>query len=235
MQFKLKTYDTDKSEQYMEQYLEHFEKLRDKQISLLELGVHKGGSLLMWGDYFSNGSIAGVDIKNVQFDNDNDRVKFYQGSQTDTDLLSRIKKEIAPTGFDIIIDDASHTGENTFISFVYLFTQCLKRGGIYVIEDWGTGYWAEYPDGKSARLSHRHVSHHLHNTTNYQPSKSFMTDAKRFTSHDYGMVGMVKQLIDEVGFLDLTNPKRTSYDTSVNPTISKIVYSHGQVIIYKSL
>src|SRR5438309_8699047 len=49
--------------------------------------------------------------------------------------------ETAPEGFDVIIDDCSHIGELTRISFWHLFEHHLKPGGLYVIEDWSTGYW----------------------------------------------------------------------------------------------
>ena len=49
----------------------------------------------------------------------------------------------------IIIDDCSHIGEFTALSFWHLFDRHLKPGGLYVIEDWGTGYMRGTPDGKA--------------------------------------------------------------------------------------
>ena len=54
----------------------------------------------------------------------------------------------APGGFDIIIDDASHIGELTKTTFWHLFDHHLKPGGLYAIEDWGTGYLDDFSDGK---------------------------------------------------------------------------------------
>ena len=54
----------------------------------------------------------------------------------------------APDGFDIIIDDASHIGELTKTSFWHLFDHHLKPGGLYAIEDWGTGYLDDFTDGR---------------------------------------------------------------------------------------
>ena len=67
--------------------------------------------------------------------------------------MSRVANETAPDGFDIIIDDASHIGEFTKRSFWYLFDHHLKPGGLYVIEDWLTGYVDNWPDGK--KLKHK--------------------------------------------------------------------------------
>jgi hypothetical protein len=50
-----------------------------------------------------------------------------------------IADNVAPEGFDIIIDDASHIGELTKTAFWHLFDNHLKPNGLYAIEDWGTG------------------------------------------------------------------------------------------------
>jgi hypothetical protein len=46
--------DTDKSqsEGYLNNFERHFNHLRDMQLSILELGVFHGGSLLMWHEYW---------------------------------------------------------------------------------------------------------------------------------------------------------------------------------------
>jgi hypothetical protein len=122
------------------------------------------------------------------------RIRTFQGSQGDTDFLSRIAVETAPDGFDIIIDDASHRAELTKMAFWHLFTRHLKPGGLYVIEDWGTGYWDDWPDGKS-----------------FEPQLPEQNcDIQRyFASHNYGMVGFIKQLVDEQGARALTRRKLT--------------------------
>lgn len=182
-------YDTDKNQMphYLRNYENFFSELVDKNIVLFELGVLRGGSMLMWRDYFLNGSIVGLDINNVDINDPTGRTRFYQGSQTDIELLNKIAAENAPDGFDIIIDDASHLGKLTRTSFWHLFDHHLKSGGIYVIEDWGTGYWDSWPDGKC-----------------YEKP---LSEEKRIVSHDYGMVGFIKELIDECGMGDITHEK----------------------------
>ena len=143
-------YDTDKSDltHYLENYEKCFNPLIDKEVRLLELGVLKGGSLLLWRDYFEKGVIVGLDIKSVHIDDPTGRVHVYQGEQQDLTLLDRNSREMAPGGFDVIIDDCSHIGQLTHMSFWHLFDNHLKPGGIYAIEDWGTGYWDSWIDGK---------------------------------------------------------------------------------------
>lgn len=218
-------YDTDKwqSKHYIENYHQYFSSLKDNDISLFELGIHKGGSLLLWRDYFTNGSITGLDMNPVEISDETGRIHVYTGQQHDTALLDRIAGERASNGFDIIIDDCSHIGSFTRITFWHLFDNHLKPGGIYAIEDWGTGYWDQWIDGK-----------------NYAPpeeDKSELTVEKlqnqRFPSHDYGMVGFVKELIDECAMGDITFP-----DRGISPRRSSkfksMKITHGHVIIVKA-
>ncbi|MDB5132064.1 MAG: hypothetical protein JWR02_1813 [Mucilaginibacter sp.] len=202
----LNKYNTDKLESgYLKKYDPIFGPFVEKKIKLLEIGVLNGASLLLWRDYFPLGAITGIDI-NVPSDwQATERVRIFEGSQSDTQFLSRIANETAPDGFDIIIDDASHIGSLTKVAFWHLFDNHLKPNGLYVIEDWGTGYWDDWDDGKSLNLE---------SYTNSEPAKKTLWKkiARRLglntksplPSHDYGMVGFIKQLIDEQGASDVT-------------------------------
>lgn len=219
-------YDTDKAvhDSYLRNYEQYFKPLLDRDIRMLELGVYHGGSLLLWRDYFKRGIIAGLDIEPVEIDDPTGRIRVYQGGQQDTELLDRIAREIAPDGFDIIIDDCSHVGALTRTSFWHLFDKHLKSGGLYVIEDWGTGYWDEWVDG--VRYSPRATTHNpaLYRLTRLvsrlqkNPLASrlplagsvlrrakALTQKRQYHSHDFGMVGFVKELIDELGAGDITH------------------------------
>jgi len=57
-------YDTDKAKHthYLRNYEEYFRSLQDKEITLLELGVYRGGSMFLWRDYFRQGLIVGLDF-----------------------------------------------------------------------------------------------------------------------------------------------------------------------------
>ena len=193
-QLLLYKYDSDKiTNLYMNRYDMIFDHLVDKKIILLELGVLNGGSLLLWHDYFPLGSIVGIDINLSKEFKSADRIHTYEGSQVDTKFLSRVANEIAPDGFDIIIDDASHLGELTKIAFWHLFDNHLKPDGIYVIEDWGTGYWDDWPDGKSLNFD-SYISSDVSPNPEESPGP--------MPCHSYGMVGFIKQLVDEQGARD---------------------------------
>lgn len=228
-------YNTDKSQDFLDTYESLFSGIKDKEISLLELGVFGGGSLELWNEYFKNARIVGVDIERVDVIK-SDKVRFYQGDQKDIQFLEKVSTENAPAGFDIIIDDASHFGLETFTSFIYLFKNHLKSKGIYIIEDWSTGYWPHYPDGRNIHIDQHHLSYHLHNKTNYNfVKKGFFQNRRRFRSHDYGMVGFIKQLIDEVGIQDATHQTYSNQlEKNIVPLIKKLIIKVGQVVIIKS-
>jgi hypothetical protein len=217
-------YDTDKADltHYLRNYEENFSSLVDKNVRLLELGVKTGGSLLLWRDYFSRGLIVGLDINFVQVEDETGRIRTYQGAQEDTHLLDRIAAETAPDGFDIIIDDCSHIGVLTRVSFWHLFDNYLKSGGLYIIEDWGTGYWDNWVDGVRYTPGKKTFNHTLYRVIrglarlqqirffNRTPLLGrFLRRAKaavikrEYHAHEYGMVGFIKELVDELGMADM--------------------------------
>jgi len=177
-QLNLADYETDKIQHhYLEVYDPILSHWTDKDVKLLEIGIHKGGSLNLWRDYFPKGTIAGIDLELPEGFIPGERIQLFQGSQGDTQFLSQVAASIAPDGFDIIIDDASHIGELSKTTFWHLFDHHLKPGGLYAIEDWGTGYLDDFPDGRR-----------------FDPKPSILDP---FPSHSHGMVGFVKELVDE--------------------------------------
>jgi len=243
-------YPTDKAEHphYLRHYEEYFRPLRKSDVRLLELGIYKGGSLFLWRDYFDRGLIVGLDLNPMRLDDPTGRIRTYHGMQQDRELLDRIGRETAPEGFDVIIDDCSHIGELTRISFWHLFEHHLKPGGLYVIEDWSTGYWASFFDGiafkyepelsfSPALFRLRSIFAHLQRSAPFlnfilRPIKR-LVNRRQFKSHDYGLVGFVKELVDECARADIT---RTDYGTPpYRPSkFKEMKISPGQVFIIKT-
>ncbi|HEX7571715.1 MAG TPA: class I SAM-dependent methyltransferase [Bacteroidota bacterium] len=246
-------YNTDKPsfDVYFRNYERQFGPLAGKKIHLLELGISQGGSLELWRDYFRSGTIAGIDISPVRLDDPTGRIHVYQGLQQDTALLDRVRRETAPDGFDIIIDDCSHIGEFTALSFWHLFDNHLKPGGVYVIEDWGAGYMRGTPDGRAyvpprSVTSFRSMLRPFVERVVARPSVVRRPALKRvvhavmnrlvrmrFRSHMYGLVGFVKQLVDEAGMDDITHPAWGTPPARASK-FSYIQVSHGQVFIAKA-
>jgi hypothetical protein len=113
-QLNLDVYDTDKIKlRYLEVYDPILVPWIGKEITLLEIGVFRGGSLKLWRDYFPGGTIVGIDRKLPQHLQLGKRIQVFEGRQADKEFLSKVASETARDGFDIIIDDASHIGELT--------------------------------------------------------------------------------------------------------------------------
>lgn len=250
-------FEADKPDNYIIRYDKYFQPLQKEEINLLELGVYKGGSLLMWRNYFKKGTIVGLDIDPVKLNDSIDRIHIYQGLQQNKQLLDRIRKENTSDGFDIIIDDASHVGELTSLSFWYLFENHLKPGGIYVIEDWGTGYVGKWPDGKEYNFKkgrrnkinwmRNHINILINKTMYHVTSNKkkeiiikilrrimYKIMTQRLKSHEYGMVGFIKQLIDEFGMEMVTSVDRGSKLPARESKFQKMEIFPGQVFIIKN-
>ncbi|TDE44942.1 hypothetical protein E0I26_07330 [Flavobacterium rhamnosiphilum] len=243
-------YDTDKiPSNYLDRYDPILEPWIGKKITLLELGILKGGSLQLWHDYFPFSKIVGIDLNLPEKFKPVENIYMYKGSQADTKFLSEVANEIAPDGYDIIIDDASHIGELTKIAFWHLFDNHLKPGGLYAIEDWGTGYWNDWPDGKSldynifsqppskvshfcVRLSQKIRRGLLKFTPNFITRKLPVLSAT-MPCHSYGMVGFIKQLVDEQAASDVTR-KNLSGKAERDSKFKKIIITPSIVFIIKA-
>ena len=133
----------------------------------------------------------------------------------------------APEGFDIIIDDGSHIGEATRNTFWHLFEHHLKPGGLYAIEDWGTGYLDDFPDGR--KFSSRTPI--LHRVRSLLPKSLRKRIKLPFPCHAYGMVGFVKQLVDEQGTVNIAAGRKTGWRRS---KFAKLVITPGIVFVAKA-
>jgi hypothetical protein len=116
---------------YLRHYSRLFEKYKESEINILEIGVAGGASLRTWRQYFTKATIIGIDIAPQCQKFAGDRMIIEIGSQTDESFLKAISEKYKPT---IIIDDGSHISEHQIISLECLFPT-LPEGGIYIIED----------------------------------------------------------------------------------------------------
>lgn len=173
--------------------------LRERPFAMLELGVERGDSMIMWRDGFRHATLVGVDRELPDVDL-GPRVHLAKGDQSDAEFLTRLRNTFAPDGFEVIIDDASHLGVVSARSLQALFIDHLRPGGMYVIEDWQSGYFpstfwpdaAELTGGVDAAELDAVVGEADHGR-----------DPSRMPSHDYGMVGLVKRLVDHVAAPDI--------------------------------
>jgi hypothetical protein len=134
--------------EYTRYYDRHLVHLRDQPIKLLEIGVFRGASLLLWREAFPLGRIFGVDRGPNRWKallKGKDRIKVFRGRQEDENFLRSI---VIPAGpYNVIIDDGGHTPNQQLASFEQMWPH-VSPGGIYVIEDMQENYRAgRTPDG----------------------------------------------------------------------------------------
>ena len=119
-------------------YEENFKKYREKDITLVEIGVRSGASLKLWSEYFSKKSkIYGLDNLYDKDTNDvpiNEKwttlknVKYIVGDAYTIEVIKSLPN------IDILIDDGPHTLES-HIKLLELYTSKINSGGVIIIED----------------------------------------------------------------------------------------------------
>lgn len=121
-------------------YDKEFSSYKDSQISLLEIGIFRGGSLAVFHEYFPNAIvIAGID--SIDWGSRHncssyEKVKVIIGDGYDFSLVNKLPN------FDIIIEDGDHRHES-HIKFLELYPQKLNAGGVMIIEDIADMAWTE--------------------------------------------------------------------------------------------
>ena len=134
--------------------------------SILELGIFQGGSYVFLDKLFKPRRISAVEISPkpvtplLRYVADKEgRFVHFSTSQSDRKILEHIVPNELADELDLVVDDASHTYEQTKASFEILFP-LLKPGGIYAIEDWS---WAHSPNYQApdAPFSKRHALSNL--------------------------------------------------------------------------
>ncbi len=142
---------TDKSSTF-HNFLSFYEKyltnVRDREITLLEIGVKDGASVRMWREFFPHARIIGVDIDSNAKQHANDHIIVEIADQGNLEQLSELARKYGP--FDVVIDDGSHFWDHQITSLHALFPE-LKKGGVYILEDIDTSYIEgdEYANGSS--------------------------------------------------------------------------------------
>lgn len=138
-----------KYEHYYEIYDNHFKKYKNKNPTILEIGVQGGGSLEMWNYYFDNNcTIYGIDVDvnclKVPEQLDLSNVKIIIGDQGNKQFWEHTKKTLPK--FDIIIDDGGHTMQQQIVTFENMYAH-MKENSTYLCEDLHTSYWREFGGG----------------------------------------------------------------------------------------
>lgn len=131
---------------YFKIYERHFNRFINKNPTILEIGVFKGGSIEMWNSYF-NGKcqIYGIDINekclNIPNVLKNNNIKIEIGDQNDRNFWKKYLKD--KPKFDIVIEDGGHEMSQQIVTYEELIDH-VSDDGIYLCEDLHTSYWQNW-------------------------------------------------------------------------------------------
>ena len=123
-------------------YAKFFNEIRYDVKKVLEIGVFRGHSMLMWQKYFPNAEIYGIDIDYTPHNfgvnakdlcKDEPRIKLLELDACIDINVEYLKQEIG-VDFDIVIDDGSHHPFHQLFSLVN-YTDFIKPNGYFVVED----------------------------------------------------------------------------------------------------
>lgn len=119
---------------------------------IVDLGVFKGGSVVMLNEVFRPDAMLAVEIDPRGLPpldrylgaRGQGRILWARGldQANRAGLHEGCDRAFGDAPIDLVVDDASHWYPETLASFTALFPR-VAPGGLYVIEDWG---WAHWPD-----------------------------------------------------------------------------------------
>ena len=146
-----------------------FKNYRNKEVTIAELGILEGSSLLMWNEYFPNSKIYGFEynedlIKSFkQKYNNLTNISLHKVNVKDENNISEAFRKVN-VQYDIIIEDTTHEFQDQIrvIRNVYKY---LKPGGILIIEDILNKKLKVKIDHNRIRPEKSEVNHLLSNNT----------------------------------------------------------------------
>lgn len=143
-----------KSKDLVDQYRMLFEALPSfRPRTLLELGIWKGGSVVLWHELIRPQVHVAIDLERREESEPLKRYLRESGAsarfrliwgfdQQDRPRLRELVRTDFPDGPDLVVDDASHLLRPTLASFETLFP-LMRPGAIYIVEDWAWAHWKE--------------------------------------------------------------------------------------------
>ena len=183
---------------YSKIYERYFEKIRNANLNVLELGSFYGNAAGAFFYYFKNSSIYSGDICPDLFRYKSQRLKnFYINTSSEIS----IKKDLIDNQriFNVIIEDASHTLKDQIISLFMLF-KILSPKGIFICEELDfpetrkdMNINNEYPDLKSILKAIK-----LNKNFN---SKYIKEEDKRYFLDNFNTIEIFKGKINEVAVI----------------------------------
>lgn len=138
--FKTLSHSSDKWDPYFDVYEQHFSRFRGESITLIEVGVHRGGSLEMWSKYLGpQAKIIGIDVEPAYLTHkyEQDNIQIIQGNQCDPNFWDSFLSE--HDNIKIFIDDGLHLPVCQAVTFEKVFPK-MPIGSVFLSEDCHTSY-----------------------------------------------------------------------------------------------
>lgn len=138
--------DKNTSHSYLDLYQRLLQSKKETALNVLEIGIWNGGSIKLWNDFFTNATVYGLDIMNI---NDvwegirfNEKIKLITSTDAyNIDFFTTYFLN-ANIKCDFMIDDGPHTLES-MKHFIQLYSQIMTDDGILIIEDIQSMEWID--------------------------------------------------------------------------------------------
>lgn len=113
--------------------------------NVLEIGIHRGGSIRLWSDFFTQAQVHGIDVMPLE--------DIWEGIRkenitlhtlTDAYQSEFVAREFVNKNiqFDFMLDDGPHSLES-MLQFIRLYSPLMTDSGILIIEDVQSWDWIE--------------------------------------------------------------------------------------------
>ena len=131
-------------------YLPLYQKLlmskKETAKNVLEIGIFSGGSIKLWSDFFTNATVYGLDIMNIN--------NVWEGIKNKKKIILHTSCDAYNNDFfitnflnknikcDFMLDDGPHSLES-MKQFIKLYSQIMTDDGILIIEDVQSWNWID--------------------------------------------------------------------------------------------
>ena len=104
---------------------------------IIEIGNSDGGSTLFLAnmlDLVGNGGVIGIDMDHSQIDFNHPRITWLTGNAKSKKVISKVESLVTPGERVMIIEDSSHTYDNT-LAILQCYCHLVSVGCYFVVED----------------------------------------------------------------------------------------------------
>ena len=138
--------DKNTTHSYLDLYHQLLRSKKETAKNVLEVGIYAGGSIKLWSDFFTNATVYGLDIINIQ--------NIWEGIKYNDKIILHTSIDAYNNDFfinnflnknikcDFILDDGPHSLES-MKQFIRLYSQIMTDDGILIIEDVQSWDWID--------------------------------------------------------------------------------------------